>query len=170
MFMQPQITSERTSIYNSGFLAYISGDDIYQADYYGAQKQIVGKSLKAYNELQEIAKKYYDKLVELGVIPKEKTPEEIAEENVRQLEAANATIKKNQELMAQMMSQMQDLQTAVKSMKESSLRDSFSDIKDVNYYLDKEENNGNEYSAINKELSHDVRAKGKKTGVGTGDK
>ena len=168
--MQPQITSERTSIYNSGFLAYISGDDIYQADYYGAQKQIVGKSLKAYNELQEIANKYYDKLVELGVIPKEKTPEEIAEENVRQLEAANATIKKNQELMAQMMSQMQDLQTAVKSMKESSLRDSLSDIKDVNYYLDKEENNGNEYSAINKELSHDVRAKGKKTGAGTSDK
>ena len=170
MFMQPQVTSERTSIYNSGFLAYVSGDDIYQAEYFGAPRQVVGKTLKAYNELQEMANKYYEKLVELGVIAKEKTPEELAEENVRQLEDAKTAIKQNQELMVQMMAQMKELQSAVHSMQDSSLRGQLADVKDVNYYLNEEKSDGNKCSDINKELSHEFGAKGKKTGAGTGNK
>lgn len=64
----------------SGMLTcVVDGCDIYQADYMGNRKMI-GKTVDAYKELEETTKQYYDKLVELGVIVPEKTPEQMMAE------------------------------------------------------------------------------------------
>ena len=52
------------------------GGDIYQVDYMG-NRRLIGKTLSAYEELEGTTKQYYDKLVELGVITPQKTPEEM---------------------------------------------------------------------------------------------
>lgn len=57
----------------------LDGNDIYQTDATGSRRPI-GKSLAAYEELEETTKQYYDKLVELGVIIPEKTPQEMMAE------------------------------------------------------------------------------------------
>lgn len=176
MFMQPNITTEKTSIYNSGFIAYVVGDDIYQMDYYGGNKQAVGKTMRAYNELQELANKYYEKLVELGVIPKEKSPEEVAEENAKQFEETKNTLRQNQELMAMMMTQMQQLQETVASLqKETSLKETnpLSDLNstpDVNYYLNKDINNGYKPTDTIKDFSSESGSSRKKEGTRGGNK
>lgn len=176
MFMQPNITTEKTSIYNSGFIAYVVGDDIYQMDYYGGNKQAVGKTMRAYNELQELANKYYEKLVELGIIPKEKSPEEVAEENAKQFEETKNTLRQNQELMAMMMTQMQQLQETVASLqKETSLKETnpLSDLNstpDVNYYLNKDINNGYKPTDTIKDFSPESGSSRKKEGTRGGNK
>lgn len=43
------------------------GTDIYQTDYAG-NRQLIGKTIAAYTELEQTTAQYYDKLVELGVI------------------------------------------------------------------------------------------------------
>lgn len=64
----------------SGMLTcVVDGCDIYQTDYIGNRKMI-GKTVDAYKELEETTKQYYDKLVELGVIVPEKTPEQMMAE------------------------------------------------------------------------------------------
>ncbi len=61
--------------YNS-FLCYIDKDNnIVQADMNGNQ-QVIGKTVEAYNELEQTTTEYYNKLVEMGVIIPPKTPEE----------------------------------------------------------------------------------------------
>lgn len=54
----------------------VDGTDIYQADYMG-NRRLIGKTQAAYDELESTTTEYYNKLVELGVIPKQKTPEEM---------------------------------------------------------------------------------------------
>lgn len=54
----------------------VEGVDIYQTDYVGNRK-LIGKTQAAYDELEGTTKQYYDKLVELGVIVPEKTPEQM---------------------------------------------------------------------------------------------
>lgn len=54
----------------------IDGADIYQTDYMG-NRQIIGKTAAAYNELEQTTTQYYDKLVELGVIIPPKSQEEL---------------------------------------------------------------------------------------------
>lgn len=54
----------------------VDGGDIYQVDYMG-NRQLIGKTLSTYEELEGTTKQYYDKLVELGVITPQKTPEEM---------------------------------------------------------------------------------------------
>lgn len=54
----------------------VDGADIYQTDYTGNRK-LIGKTQAAYSELEVTTKQYYDKLVELGVIVPQKTPEEM---------------------------------------------------------------------------------------------
>lgn len=57
----------------------VDGADIYQVDYMGNRK-LVGKTQSAYSELETTTKQYYDKLVELGVIVPQKTPEQMMSE------------------------------------------------------------------------------------------
>lgn len=54
----------------------MDGGDIYQIDYMG-NRRLIGKTLETYNELEGTTKQYYDKLVELGVLAPQKTPEEM---------------------------------------------------------------------------------------------
>ena len=54
----------------------VDGGDIYQIDYMG-NRRLIGKTQATYEELEGTTKQYYDKLVELGVITPQKTPEEM---------------------------------------------------------------------------------------------
>lgn len=58
------------------FACIVDGADIYQADYTGS-RQLIGKTLSAYNELEQTTTEYYNKLVELGVIVPPKSQEEL---------------------------------------------------------------------------------------------
>lgn len=53
-----------------------AGDEIYQTDLYG-QKKLIGRTVAAYNELEETTAEYYAKLVDLGVIVPPKSQEEL---------------------------------------------------------------------------------------------
>lgn len=57
----------------------VDGTDIYQTDYAGNRK-IIGKTLSAYNELEQTTTEYYNKLVELGIIVPPKSQEELMAE------------------------------------------------------------------------------------------
>lgn len=65
---------------SSGLLACIAdGTDIYQTDYAG-NRQLIGKTMSAYNELEQTTTEYYNKLVELGIIVPPKSQEELMAE------------------------------------------------------------------------------------------
>lgn len=104
---------EKLSFYNTFFGGSIEGDNIVSTDFYG-NKQIVGVTSKKYQETVDLLNTYYNKLVDLGIIEKEKTPEEIAKEQ--------------QEMMSMMMSQMKAMQEKLDSMQERE------NIKEGNYY------------------------------------
>ena len=57
----------------------VDGTDIYQTDYAG-NRQLIGKTVAAYTELEQTTAQYYDKLVELGVIVPPKSQEELMAE------------------------------------------------------------------------------------------
>lgn len=99
-------THERTSYFNNIMSCYTDGDNIFQTDYMGNKVGSIGVTNKRYLELKEICDKYYDKLVELGAIKKEKTPEELAQEQT--------------EMMTKMMEQMKYLQDELSAIKESN--------------------------------------------------
>lgn len=63
-------------------MCVVDGAEIYRSDYMGNRK-LVGKTLEAYQELEETTKQYYDKLVELGVIVPPKSQEELMGEMQR---------------------------------------------------------------------------------------
>ena len=60
----------------SSMMCVIEGENIFQTDYLGGKKQI-GKTTAAYNELEDTCAEYYEKLVDLGVIVKPKTQEQM---------------------------------------------------------------------------------------------
>lgn len=60
----------------SNVFCVVDGTDIYQTDYMG-NRQLIGKTMSAYNELEQTTSQYYDKLVELGVIVPPKSQEEL---------------------------------------------------------------------------------------------
>ena len=57
----------------------VDGADSIQVDYMN-NRRIIGKTQAAYEELEGTTTQYYDKLVELGVIVPEKTPEQMMSE------------------------------------------------------------------------------------------
>lgn len=61
------------------FPCMVDGADIYQTDYDG-NRRMIGKTLSAYNELEQTTAEYYNKLVELGVIVPPKSQEELMAE------------------------------------------------------------------------------------------
>ena len=62
----------------------VDGTDIYQTDYAG-NRQLIGKTVAAYTELEQTTAQYYDKLVELGVIVPPKSQEELMAEMQRSM-------------------------------------------------------------------------------------
>lgn len=97
---------EKLSFYGNMFNAYIDGDSIYSTDFYG-NRQLQGVTTKKHQETLDLLNTYYNKLVELGAIEKEKSAEEIA-------------VEQNQ-LMQQLLNQIQDLKTEVKEIKRSNV-------------------------------------------------
>lgn len=61
------------------FTCIIDGTDIYQTDYIG-NRQLIGKTTSAYNELEQTTTEYYNKLVDLGVIVPQKSQEQLMAE------------------------------------------------------------------------------------------
>lgn len=57
----------------------VDGTEIVQVDYMH-NRRVIGKTLAAYEELEGTTTQYYEKLVELGVIVPEKTPEQMMSE------------------------------------------------------------------------------------------
>lgn len=111
------LTHEKTSIYNNIFTCYVENGGIFQTDYIGnkiGQLGVTNETYSALNskyiDLKNICDTYYNKLVDAGIIEKEKTPEEI--------------IKEQSELMNQMLLQMKDMQSEINQLKEK---------KDVQY-------------------------------------
>lgn len=96
---------EKVSFFNNYFGGSIDGDNIYSTDFYG-NKQLVGITIKKHQETMDLLNKYYDKLIEVGVIEKEKTPEEIAKEQ--------------QQMMQTMMEQMQIMQATIQTLQTQS--------------------------------------------------
>lgn len=86
------ITEQKTTTVNmqqpQQFLAQLEGVNIYQVNGFafgGGNRVQVGVTLQAYNELKAMCQQYYDKLVEVGVIQKEKTPAEIQAEQTQMI-------------------------------------------------------------------------------------
>jgi len=86
------ITEQKTTSINvqqpQQFLAQLEGQNIYQLNGFGfgnSNRVQVGVTLQAYNELKQMCQQYYDKLVEVGVIQKEKTPAEIQAEQTQMI-------------------------------------------------------------------------------------
>lgn len=100
--MNANASYEKFSFYNSVFNGTIENDVIYSTDFYGNRQQI-GVTSKKHQETLDLLKTYYDKLVDAGIIVKEKTPEEIMHEQ-------NA-------LMQQLVVQVSQLQTELKTLK-----------------------------------------------------
>lgn len=104
------ITEQRTTNINvqqpQQFLAQLEGTNIYQVNGFafgGGNRAQVGVTLQAYNELKQMCQQYYDKLVEVGVIQKEKTPAEIQAEQTQ--------------MMANMLAVVKDLKAEVEALK-----------------------------------------------------
>lgn len=96
---------EKLSFYNSYFGGVIEGDNIMSSDFYG-NKTLIGVTMKKYQETLDLLNNYYNKLIELGVIEKEKTPEEIAKEQ--------------QDMIKTMMIQMQHMQEKIDCLNEQN--------------------------------------------------
>ena len=81
--MIPQYQNYNLNLQNAQntCICAIENDSIVQMGSWGNPPKEIGVTLKKYNELYELLKQYRDKLIELGVIEKEKTPEEVQKEN-----------------------------------------------------------------------------------------
>lgn len=66
--------------FNNQIVCVINGEDICQMNYMTGQQTPIGKTMAAYNDLEQTTKEYYDKLVELGVIEVPKDPQTAMEE------------------------------------------------------------------------------------------
>lgn len=116
--MLQNTTFEKTSIYNSAFSCRIDNDNIFQTDYLGNNYGQIGVTVKKYKELKDICDSYYNKLVELGVIQKEKTEQEIALET--------------QAIMKSMLDQIQSMQEQINKMKDNKNDKSCESVTDYN--------------------------------------
>lgn len=97
---------EKVSFFNNYFGGIIDGNNIYTTDFYG-NKQLIGVTTKKHQETVDLLDTYYNKLIELGVIEKEKTPDEIAKEQ--------------QQMMQAMMNQMAEMQHTIQTLQSQKL-------------------------------------------------
>lgn len=90
---------------NNQFYGYVADNNIYT--YTG---ELIGVNLAKYQEVEAGLQKCRDKLVELGVIVPEKTPEEIMKEQAELL-------KKQSEVCSSLMAQMQEINAKFAELK-----------------------------------------------------
>lgn len=134
---------EKFSFYNNFFGGSIEGDNILSTDFYG-NKQMIGVTTKKYQDTLNLLNTYYDKLVELGAIQKEKTPEEIAKEQ--------------QEIMQAMYSQMQSLQEKIDNMQKE--QNAIKESQNDGYKSDSKENNRkNEFGSSSASKTERINSK-----------
>lgn len=96
---------------------------IYSYDRTG-QSTPIGVTIEQYNELkaafeqsENIGQQYYDLLVEKGIIQKELTPAEIAQQQAEQLEEVRKTNAEAVRIMTEMSKQLTALEAEVKAIK-----------------------------------------------------
>jgi hypothetical protein len=70
----------------------VDGDDILQVDMLG-NKKAIGKTAAAYSDLESVTNEYYEKLVQLGVIVKPKSQEEMMGEMAKLIADLSAEVK-----------------------------------------------------------------------------
>lgn len=80
----------------------IEGNNIVQIDAYG-NKRVIGVTQSAYDELEKISTEYYNKLVEVGIIEVQKTPEQLQQEQVQ--------------MMSELMEQMKQVKAEMEVLK-----------------------------------------------------
>lgn len=95
-------SSSVLTTYPQTMTCIVDGTNIIQVDFYG-NKQKLGVTQAAYEELEKISTEYYNKLVELKVITPPKTPEEIQQEQTQ--------------IMADMLKEMQRMQHEIEVLK-----------------------------------------------------
>lgn len=100
----------------------IEGDKICDKDLYG-NKTVIGVTNKAYEDLKKITEEYYNKLVELGVIVPEKTPEQIQQEQIQLMQQMFQEVQKmNNQMSVQMQNMTKEIEELrnVKSANDST--------------------------------------------------
>lgn len=95
-------SSSVLTTYPQTMTCIVDGTNIIQVDFYG-NRQKVGVTQSAYDELEKISNEYYNKLVELKVITQPKTPEQQMQEQT--------------ELMADMLKEMQNMKREIEVLK-----------------------------------------------------
>lgn len=91
----------------------IEGDKICDKDLYG-NKTVIGVTNKAYEDLKKITEEYYNKLVELGAIVPEKTPEQIQQE---QMQLMQQMFQEVQKMNNQMSVQIQNMNKEIEELR-----------------------------------------------------
>lgn len=140
---------EKFSFYNNYFGGTIDGDNIISTDFYG-NKQIVGVTMKKHKETVDLLNTYYNKLVDLGVIEKEKTAEDIAKEQ--------------QQLMQTMIQQMQTMQQALTELQQEKINNTKGEANEyqsnsinIGSEIQPESNSTKQSNPINRKGKGDVK-------------
>jgi hypothetical protein len=94
----------------------IEGDKICDKDLYG-NKTVIGVTNKAYEDLNKITEEYYNKLVELGVIVPEKTPEQIQQEQNQLMQELLRQIKDNNQQNLALSAKIEEMNKEIEELK-----------------------------------------------------
>lgn len=94
----------------------IEGDKICDKDLYG-NKTVIGVTNKAYEDLNKITEEYYNKLVELGVIVPEKTPEQIQQEQSKLMQELLQQIKDNNQQNLALSAKIEEMNKEIEELK-----------------------------------------------------
>lgn len=94
----------------------IEGDKICDKDLYG-NKTVIGVTNKAYEDLNKITEEYYNKLVELGVIVPEKTPEQIQQEQNQLMQDLLQQIKYNNQQNLELSAKIKEMNKEIEELK-----------------------------------------------------
>lgn len=101
---------QQLTINNPNFLSYVNQGKIFNA----YNNQQIGVTNDEYNKALNIAKEYKKVLEDKGIIEKEKTPEEIQKE-------LQETIKRQNEVMAQMADTIKSISDKVNDMEKKDV-------------------------------------------------
>lgn len=94
----------------------IEGNKICDKDLYG-NKTVIGVTNKAYEDLNKITEEYYNKLVELGVIVPEKTPEQIQQEQNQLMQELLRQIKDNNQQNLALSAKIEEMNKEIEELK-----------------------------------------------------
>lgn len=107
-------SSSVLTTYPQTMTCIVDGTNIIQVDFYG-NRQKIGVTQNAYDELEKISNEYYNKLVELKVITQPKTPEQQMQEQT--------------ELMADMLKEMQNMKREIEVLKNDQSTSSSTNVE-----------------------------------------